>query len=214
MPEAPPEPAAAPTDVQALAGRLLGLVEQARDRSRTDPFGSPVLATALAIMRQMDTGALTLDELEAVVRRLRDDAFAARAARLRAYVGGLEGSEAAMEAVAAGLVRPDPEDSPVPFRTFRAAVERTRFAAVFTAHPTFSLPRPVAEALAHAASGDSVPALRLPPPVQADADRGVRAGGRRDQPGAGRRSTRSPPPCCAQLRPPGRTVGARWHPSR
>ncbi len=36
---------------------LLALVEQARDRSRADPFGSPVLATALAIMRQMDAGA-------------------------------------------------------------------------------------------------------------------------------------------------------------
>ncbi len=157
MPEVSTEAAPPAIDVQALASRLLALVEQARDRSRADPFGSPVLATALAIMRQMDTGALTLDELESVVRRLRDDAFTARAARLRGYVGGLDGSEAAMEAVAARLVRPDPDDSPVPFRTFRAAAERTRFAAVFTAHPTFSLPRPVADALARAASGESVP---------------------------------------------------------
>ena len=142
---------------QAIADSLLALVEQARDHSRTDPFGSPVLATALAIMRQIDAGTLSLDQLDAVVRHLRDAAFAARAARLSAYVGGLEGSQSAMEAVAARLVRPDPHDSPVPFRTFRASAERTRFAAVFTAHPTFSLPRDIAAALAGAATGNPAP---------------------------------------------------------
>ena len=146
-------------DVGATVQSLLGLVEQSRDRSRTDPFGSPVLATALAIMRQMDTGALTLDGLEAVVRHLRDEAFAARALRLRAYVGGLEGSEAAMETVAARLVRPDPHDSPVPWRVFQAAAERIRFAAVFTAHPTFSLPPAIGAALAHAACGEPAPSF-------------------------------------------------------
>ncbi|WP_158742036.1 phosphoenolpyruvate carboxylase [Acidisphaera sp. L21] len=132
---------------------LLALVQEARHRSATDPFGSPVLSVAQAIIRQMDSGALSLDMLDAVVRQLRDEAFDARAIRIRGYLGGLEGSQAAMEAVAARLVRPDPADSPVPFRTFRAAVERTRFAAVFTAHPTFSLPRPQWAALAAAASG-------------------------------------------------------------
>ena len=94
--------------------------------------------------------------LDEVVRHLRDDAFDARAVRIRAYVGGIEGSAAAMEAVATRLVRPDVADSPVPFRTFRNSVERTRFAAVFTAHPTFSLPREQSTALARAASGETV----------------------------------------------------------
>ena len=147
------------SEAEGIATRLLALVEQARDRSRTDPFGSPVLAAALAIMRQMDTEALTLDQLEAVVRHLRDNAFAARAARLGVYVGGLDGSHAAMAAVAARLIRPDPDDSPVPFRTVRASVERTRFAAVFTAHPTFSMPRQVGDALARAAGGEAAPAF-------------------------------------------------------
>ena len=150
-------PAATPdTDGSALVAGLLALVDQARHRSRTDPFGSPVLATSLAIVRQMDTGQLRLDQLDAIVRMLRDKAFDARAARLRAYVGGLDQSEAAMNAVAARLVRPDPDDSPVPFRTFQASAERIRFAAVFTAHPTFSLPRPVAVALAEAATSGEV----------------------------------------------------------
>ena len=45
--------------------------------------------------------------------------------------------------------------------------ERTRFAAVFTAHPTFSLPLPVNQALAEAACGRSAPsfASHRPPPI-------------------------------------------------
>ncbi len=117
------------------------------------------------------------------MRQLRDDAFAARAARLRGYVGGLDGSAAAMAAVAARLVRPDPDDSPVPFRSFREAAERTRFAAVFTAHPTFSLPREIAAALARAACGEPAPALRVAPAVQADPGGRVRPGGGRDHHG-------------------------------
>ncbi len=148
------DPAVAPP---ALARELVALVQEARDRSRADPFSSPVLSVALQVLRRMDAGTLTLDELDAVVRSLRDDAFDARAARLRAYVGGLEGSAAALQTVAARLVRPDPADSPVPFRTFRSAVERTRFAAVFTAHPTFSLPPEVSASLAAAASGAPPP---------------------------------------------------------
>ena len=144
-------------DASAMAQELLTLVQEARGRSRDDPFSSPVLAVALQVLRRMDAGSLTLDQLDAVVRTLRDAAFDARAARLRGYVGGLEGSLAALQRVAARLVRPDPADSPVPLRTFRAAVERTRFAAVFTAHPTFSLPREIAAALAEAASGQPVP---------------------------------------------------------
>ncbi len=138
---------------EIVAGELLALVDQARERSATDPFGSPVLATALAIIRRMDSGGLDLDTLDAVIRHLRDAAFDARARRIPAYLGGLDRAEAAMAGIADRLVRPDPADSPTPFRTFQAAVQRTRFAAVFTAHPTFSLPPPVSAALAAAASG-------------------------------------------------------------
>ena len=157
---------------------------------RTDPFGSPVLATALAIIRQMDTGTLSLDQFEALVRALRDEAFAARAARLRAYVGGLDTAEAAMAAVAARMVRPDPDDSPVPFRTFRSSAERTRFAAVFTAHPTFSLPRDGRRGAGQGGERRGGASVRVPPPVQADAGRGVRAGGRRHHATGGMRWTR------------------------
>ncbi len=141
--------------VPALARELLALTERARANADADPFGNPVLSIALAVSRRMDQGTLTHDDIEALVRHLRDAAFADRAARVAAYVGGTDAqaNRAAMAALAERLVRPDPADSPVPLATFRAGVERARFAAVFTAHPTFALPANVNHVLAEAASG-------------------------------------------------------------
>ena len=139
--------------------RLLKLIEEARARGATDPFGNPMLAVALFITRMLDRGEVDYDGLEALVRALRDTAFADRAVRLAAYVGGtdMDRSFAALAEVAGRLVRPDPNDSAVPFAQFRAVVERIRFAAVFTAHPTFALPSEVNGALAQAASGEGPP---------------------------------------------------------
>ncbi len=134
---------------------LLALAEAARARVAGDPFGNPVLATSLAVLDAMDAGALTLAGLETAVRALRDAALADRAARLARYVGGTdpEAAREEMERLAARLVRPDPDDSPVPWARFREEAERPRFAAVFTAHPTFALPPAIYAELAEAASG-------------------------------------------------------------
>ena len=139
----------------ALARDLLAVAERAREHAREDPFGNPVLATALAISRRIDEGELTEARIETLIRLLRDQAFADRARRLAAYVGGTDpaAAEAACAALAHRLVRPAPSDSPVPLAQYRAAVERPRFAAVFTAHPTFALPAEVYRALAEAACG-------------------------------------------------------------
>jgi phosphoenolpyruvate carboxylase len=141
--------------VVTLAAELLELTDRACERGAEDPFGNPMLAVALAITRRVDHGQITLEGLEELIRYLRDAAFADRAARLAAYVGGTDpaDNEAALARLAEGLVRPDPDDSPVPLARFRTAVERTRFAAVFTAHPTFANPPEVLASLAEAASG-------------------------------------------------------------
>ncbi len=138
-----------------IADELLTLTERARARAEEDPFGNPVLAVALAISRLIDDNELTHGRIAALIRHLRDEAFAGRARRLAAYVGGTDAatSRAELSALATRIVRPDPDDSPVPWQAFRTAVERPRFAAVFTAHPTFALPAPVFAALAEAASG-------------------------------------------------------------
>ncbi len=163
----------APVPAAADADALLAAAGQARDQAALDPFGNPVLSLALGISRRIDDGALPDEGLQALVRVLRDAAFADRAGRLAAYVGGTDasGSVAAMAAMAQRLVRPDPSDSPVPLRAFRAALERTRFAAVFTAHPTFAHPPEVFAALAEAACGRPAPSFashRPRPPTLAE----------------------------------------------
>ncbi len=139
--------------------RYLHLVEDAGARGDVDPFVNPVLVTAIAVARDLEDGTLTEEALAALIRRLRDDAFCRRAARLAAYVGLARGADprARFTELAARLVRPDPHDSPVPLARFRDSVERTRFSAVFTAHPTFALPLPVYEQLAAVASGAACP---------------------------------------------------------
>jgi phosphoenolpyruvate carboxylase len=145
----------AQASASALVRDLLALTARTRESHDADPFGNPVLSIALVISRRIDAGTLTPDEIEALVHQLRDAAFADRAVRLAAYVGDTDpvANRRAMAGIAERIVRPDPSDSPVPLAAFRAAVERTRFAAVFTAHPTFSLPPEVAHALAATASG-------------------------------------------------------------
>src|SRR5271165_6326359 len=152
MPNDAPEPA-------EIAHTLLALTEQLRAHAEQDPFGNPVLSVALAITRQLDAGELDERSVGALVRALRDAAFADRAARIAKYVGGVDmgANDRVLAGLAQHLLRPDPNDSPVPWASYSALVNRTRYAAVFTAHPTFALPRPVNQALAEAASGRPAP---------------------------------------------------------
>ncbi|PYD77025.1 phosphoenolpyruvate carboxylase [Novacetimonas pomaceti] len=115
---------------------------------------NPVMMLARSIGQQIDRGVLSIDALEEWVRQLRDRAFGHRACHIAAYVGGVDDAviEGRMRDVARRIVQPDPNDSPVPIARFRAATERSRFAAVFTAHPTFALANPVYECLADMAT--------------------------------------------------------------
>ncbi|WP_376098330.1 phosphoenolpyruvate carboxylase [Roseomonas sp. CCTCC AB2023176] len=142
-----------------MGADLMGMVAAARDAAADDPFANPALAVALAISRRLDDGALDLPGLRRALAAMGRDAFADRAARLARSVGGTEigAPDAALTAVAMRVARPDPDDSPVRFADFRAACERPRAAAVFTAHPTFSLPRRTSAALAEAACGAAIP---------------------------------------------------------
>jgi phosphoenolpyruvate carboxylase len=143
----------------ALAAELLDLVTRLRAEHDANPFSNPVLLASLTISRRIDAGELSLEALAGLIGVLRDAAFADRARRIAGYVGGTEpgASAASLATIAARLIRPDPADSPVPLAVFRAAVERPLVAAVFTAHPTFSLPEPVGAALAETASGRPCP---------------------------------------------------------
>jgi phosphoenolpyruvate carboxylase len=158
-----------PSATAALAKELLALTARLGARADEDPFGSPVLLTSLAITRQMDNEIISEDDAAALIRYLRDAAFADRAVRIAKYVGGVDpaANDASLAKLAQVLLRPDPKDSPIRWAEYRALTERTRFAAVFTAHPTFSLPLPVNQALAEAACGRPAPSFEShrPPPI-------------------------------------------------
>ncbi|RVU21125.1 phosphoenolpyruvate carboxylase [Methylobacterium oryzihabitans] len=139
---------AASRDAEELERDLLHLVEQARQQASEDPFRNPVLTVALAISRRFDRGEIGEGDLDGLFARLRHDALGERAARLRAYVG--LGGGASLDDTAT-LVLGDPAAS---FEEARARLERTRFAAVFTAHPTFGMSRAVAHLLADAATAE------------------------------------------------------------
>ncbi len=165
----------------ALADELLDLTARLGARVEEDPFGNPVLLVALAITRRMDRGELDGAAIAGLIALLRDRAFAARADRLAAYAGGIDRAknEGVLHNLAQTLLRPDPNDSPIPWAAYRALVERPRFAAVFTAHPTFSLPEAVGAALVETASGRpvTVAGSHRPPPIslRGEFDQAVKA---------------------------------------
>ncbi|WP_215753862.1 phosphoenolpyruvate carboxylase [Acetobacter sp. P5B1] len=117
---------------------------------------NPVLCTARQLEDALEDGDLSLSDVTALVQTLRDSAFLRRARRLHRYVGGAETTTTAkrLSAVAQRVIASLPVPTP---EAFQAAVSPVRFAAVFTAHPTFALSNPVYAALADCASEDVLP---------------------------------------------------------
>jgi phosphoenolpyruvate carboxylase len=152
-----------------LAQELLELTARITARAEEDPFGNPVLLVSLAISRRIEAGSLDDATIGGLIGFLRDAAFADRAGRIADYVGGTDvaAHTAVLQELAQRLLRPDPNDSPVRWAEYRALVGRTRFAAVFTAHPTFAIPPSVADALVETASGRVTAATgsHRPPPI-------------------------------------------------
>jgi phosphoenolpyruvate carboxylase len=136
------------------AAELERLVEAARAEAGEDPFGNPILRIALSLTRRVDRGELHEANLGTLVQDLGRAAIEERAERLRAYVGHDGRSEDAFAALAERIAA-----KAGGFEAFRDLVERTRYAAVFTAHPTFGMRRRLALSIAALASdGKALPA--------------------------------------------------------
>ena len=149
------------TDPAALAAEIEAALATAREGAKEDPFGNPILWVALWLTRRMDRGEIDDAEALGVIRHLGREALAERAARLRNYVG-LDGDPGApLARVAALVAEACPEDTDG-FARFAATVQRTSFAAVFTAHPTFGMRRDLARRLAEAATAPD-PAVDFEP---------------------------------------------------
>src|ERR1700691_5803395 len=138
----------------AMLGSILSRV---RTQAAADPFSNPILLFALELTWRMDRGEIDLDGLERVVQRLTAETFADRAERLKHYLG--ETALAANERALADLL--EHQAPACGFEDFRAALARTVFGLVFSAHPTFSITLELARSLAELASGQTVAGVPL-----------------------------------------------------
>src|ERR1700691_4149779 len=145
----------------AMLGSILSRV---RTQAAADPFSNPILLFALELTLRMDRGEIDLDGLERVVQRLTAETFADRAERLKHYLG--ETALAANERALADLLEQQARAGG--FEDFRAALARTVFGVVFTAHPTFSITLELARSLAELASGQTVAGVPLDQPGRDD----------------------------------------------
>jgi phosphoenolpyruvate carboxylase len=145
----------------ALDPAMLGsILSRVRTQAAADPFSNPILLFALELTLRMDRGEIDLDGLEQVVQRLTAETFADRAERLRNYLGetALAPNERALEDLLERQARAGG------FEDFRAALARTVFGVVFTAHPTFSITLELARSLAELATGQTVAGVPLDQP--------------------------------------------------
>lgn len=137
--------------VEALLDRL----EALHARTEETPLFNPVFQLSLDLSREIESGALSLDQCEALIADLECRALESRAAHLRALVEPVE-PEANLDALAACAAQDD-------FAAFRACWESPQLHAVFTAHPTFLLAPEEAAAVAAKASGGGGSACAAPP---------------------------------------------------
>ncbi len=115
------------TNVADLEARL----KELHVRTAETPLFNPVFQLGLELSRKLESGELTLNDIEGLVAEMECEGLRARAMRLDRLVGPLDVGEnhQKIEAVAKG------ED----FTAFAARWQRTQAHIVFTAHPTFLL---------------------------------------------------------------------------
>lgn len=116
---------------------LLTRLAELAQRTAETPLYNPVFQLAHEVSRDLENGAIGLEEVTEWIDGLYAGSLDSRAARLTRLLGDAEPAE------------------PVPdFATFRARWERPSLHAVFTAHPTFLLSEGEYEAIARRALGE------------------------------------------------------------
>jgi phosphoenolpyruvate carboxylase len=136
---------------------LGSILDRVRAQSAADPSSNPILLFALDLTLRIDRGQISLKGLENLVQRLTAEAFADRAERLANYLG--ENAIAPNEREIAALIQRKAHEGG--FNEFRAAMSRSVFGIVFTAHPTFSIALELARSLAELATGQTIAGVPL-----------------------------------------------------
>lgn len=107
--------------------------------SLRDPMAAGVRQLAIELLDQLEAGELSSEALEAVVKRISDQALRDRAARLGEQSPGGDWASLVGQALAP-LVGAS-------FQEIKTVIEKRRAGIVFTAHPTFALSRAMRDAL-------------------------------------------------------------------
>jgi phosphoenolpyruvate carboxylase len=120
------------------------LLKEADACAARDPFTNPHLLFALGATERMAKGTASLDDLDVAVSDLTAQAFAARAERLGAYLGGPDAEDAT------ALFERQAEKG---FDAYAALLAHPAVGVVTTAHPTFALDHDLSLALVELATG-------------------------------------------------------------
>lgn len=131
----------------SLSADLAARLQDLHSRTAETPLFNPVFQLGLELSRQLESGALGLDDIAALVAELECNGLMARAARLERLIAPVDpdANAARLDALA---------DAP-DFAAFAAHWRQPLAHVVFTAHPTFLLSRAQSAAVAAAtASGD------------------------------------------------------------
>lgn len=141
-----------------ILDELLQLTNQLRSKKDHQPTENPVLTLAQKINQKLESNDLTTENLKEIIQKLRDSAFLSHAKHLQKYLYNptKDNIRQRIETVIKKLIQQsdyaNEKNKETSFENFKKLVETIKFAAIFTAHPTFSLANPVYTALADMAS--------------------------------------------------------------
>lgn len=132
------------TGLTPTVGDLNARLAELHARTAETPTFNPVSQLALELSRKLESGALDLDQVEALIAELECEGLRVRAARLDRLAGPIAPAEndRRIDALATD------ED----FTAFAVRWQRPAAHVVFTAHPTFLLSRAQSEAVTTSAS--------------------------------------------------------------
>ncbi|EHD14719.1 putative phosphoenolpyruvate carboxylase [Commensalibacter intestini A911] len=138
--------------------QLVALTNQLMSKHNHEPIENPVLTLSQKIKQRLKSGQLSFDSLKEIIQKLRDSAFLSHAIHLQKYVNNPDKTiiheriESIIQQVVQQATSQHPANTKESFECFKGLVEQSLFAAVFTAHPTFSIANAVYTALADIAS--------------------------------------------------------------
>lgn len=127
--------------------KLRARLQKLHERTAETPLFNPVFQLSHDLSRELEGGAMDLDDIDNLVAELECEALQSRAVRLRRLIAPTVADDNLSRIAAL-----NPEESG--FSEFRARWEKPLMHAVFTAHPTFLLSPAQSEAVATAALND------------------------------------------------------------